>query len=60
VNHLCVCVYVMLGFCGLICGFELFLGLDLLYKDYQSDQKFTITTYSSTGVVSCSVCSTKM
>ncbi|XP_059449079.1 mitochondrial outer membrane protein porin of 36 kDa-like [Corylus avellana] len=23
---------------------------DLLYKDYQSDQKFTITTYSSTGV----------
>ncbi|KAK4766919.1 hypothetical protein SAY86_014670 [Trapa natans] len=25
---------------------------DLLYKDYQSDQKFTITTYSPTGVVS--------
>ncbi|KAK4776211.1 hypothetical protein SAY87_024172 [Trapa incisa] len=24
---------------------------DLLYKDYQSDQKFTITTYSETGVV---------
>ncbi|KAK4772852.1 hypothetical protein SAY87_027871 [Trapa incisa] len=24
---------------------------DLLYKDYQSDQKFTITTYSPTGVV---------
>ncbi|KAK4798454.1 hypothetical protein SAY86_030780 [Trapa natans] len=23
---------------------------DLLYKDYQSDQKFTITTYSPTGV----------
>jgi len=23
---------------------------DLLYKDHQSDQKFTITTYSSTGV----------
>ncbi|PSS30443.1 Eukaryotic porin/Tom40 protein [Actinidia chinensis var. chinensis] len=23
---------------------------DLLYKDYQSDHKFTITTYSSTGV----------
>ncbi|OVA09071.1 Eukaryotic porin/Tom40 [Macleaya cordata] len=23
---------------------------DLLYKDYQSDQKFTITTYTSTGV----------
>lgn len=61
----CVCVYVMLGFCGLIWGFEFFLvifwlGLDLLYKDYQSDQKFTITTYSSTGVVSCSVCSTKI
>ncbi|KAF8378401.1 hypothetical protein HHK36_029740 [Tetracentron sinense] len=28
------------------------LLLDLLYKDYQSDHKFTITTYSSTGVVS--------
>lgn len=25
---------------------------DLLYKDYQSDHKFTITTYTSTGVVS--------
>lgn len=25
---------------------------DLLYKDYQSDHKFTITTYSPTGVVS--------
>ncbi|KAL0377509.1 UNVERIFIED_CONTAM: Mitochondrial outer membrane protein porin of [Sesamum radiatum] len=24
---------------------------DLLYRDYQSDQKFTITTYSPTGVV---------
>ncbi|KAJ0789157.1 hypothetical protein HanPI659440_Chr05g0200291 [Helianthus annuus] len=23
---------------------------DLLYKDYQGDHKFTITTYSSTGV----------
>ncbi|XP_059670283.1 mitochondrial outer membrane protein porin of 34 kDa-like [Cornus florida] len=23
---------------------------DLLYKDYQSDQKFSVTTYSSTGV----------
>lgn len=23
---------------------------DLLYKDYQSDQKFTVTTYTSTGV----------
>lgn len=26
--------------------------VDLLYKDYQSDHKFTITTYSPTGVVS--------
>lgn len=26
--------------------------IDLLYKDYNSDQKFTITTYSPTGVVS--------
>ncbi|CAL5380795.1 unnamed protein product [Camellia sinensis] len=25
---------------------------DLLYKDYQSDHKFTVTTYSPTGVVS--------
>lgn len=25
---------------------------DLLYKDYQADHKFTITTYSPTGVVS--------
>ena len=25
---------------------------DLLYKDYQSDHKFTVTTYTSTGVVS--------
>ncbi|KAL5988574.1 hypothetical protein ACLOJK_026671 [Asimina triloba] len=25
---------------------------DLLYKDYQSDHKFTLTTYTSTGVVS--------
>jgi voltage-dependent anion channel protein 2 len=24
---------------------------DLLYKDYQSDHKFTVTTYTSTGVV---------
>lgn len=29
-------------------------GLDLLYKDYQTDHKFTITTYSPTGVVSSS------
>lgn len=30
------------------------LGLlaDLLYKDYQTDQKFTVTTYTSNGVVS--------
>lgn len=26
------------------------LSTDLLYKDYQSDHKFTITTYTSTGV----------
>lgn len=26
--------------------------VDLLYKDYQGDQKLSITTYSSTGVVS--------
>lgn len=32
-------------------GFCLF-GVDLLFKDYHSDQKFTITTYSPTGVVS--------
>ena len=25
---------------------------DLLYKDYQGDQKLSVTTYSSTGVVS--------
>lgn len=30
----------------------LFLATDLLYKDYHSDQKFTLTTYTSTGVVS--------
>lgn len=29
--------------------------IDLLYKDYQTDQKFTVTTYSPTGVVSCSI-----
>ncbi|KAM0040014.1 putative porin, eukaryotic type, Porin domain superfamily [Helianthus debilis subsp. tardiflorus] len=26
---------------------------DLLYRDYQGDHKFTITTFSPTGVVSC-------
>ncbi|XP_019162196.1 PREDICTED: mitochondrial outer membrane protein porin of 34 kDa-like, partial [Ipomoea nil] len=26
------------------------IELDLLYKDYQTDHKFTITTYSPTGV----------
>jgi hypothetical protein len=25
---------------------------DLLYKDYQTDHKFTLTTYTSNGVVS--------
>lgn len=29
-----------------------FLFLDLLYRDYVSDHKFTITTFSTTGVVS--------
>lgn len=33
-------------------GILLFFLPDLLYKDYQSDHKFTITTYSPTGVVS--------
>ncbi|XP_048590878.1 mitochondrial outer membrane protein porin 3-like [Brassica napus] len=34
------------------CGIAWFLHLSLylLYKDYQGDQKLTITTYSSTGV----------
>ena len=32
--------------------FGFFFELDLLYKDYQTDQKFSITTYSATGVVS--------
>ncbi|KAI3970641.1 hypothetical protein MKX01_024288 [Papaver californicum] len=27
---------------------------DLLYKDYQSDQKFSVTTYSENGVAICS------
>lgn len=30
------------------------LVTDLLYRDYVADHKFTITTYSSTGVVSVS------
>lgn len=29
---------------------------DLLYKDYQSDQRFTITTYPSAGFVSLFLC----
>lgn len=38
----------------IMCNFLFFfvLLLDLLYRDYQSDQKFTLTTYSPTGVVS--------
>lgn len=31
-----------------------FYVLDLLYKDYQGDQKFTLTTYTANGVVSVS------
>ena len=33
-----------------------FSRADLLYKDYQSDHKFTVTTYTSTGVVSFIFC----
>lgn len=29
-----------------------FLIADLLYKDYQTDQKFAITTYTANGIVS--------
>jgi len=36
------------GFCGVF-----FVELtDLLYKDYHTDQKFTLTTYASNGAVS--------
>lgn len=28
---------------------------DLLYRDYQTDHKFTLTTYTSNGVVSARV-----
>jgi hypothetical protein len=30
----------------------LILGADLLYKDYQTDHKFTLTTYTANNVVS--------
>ncbi|THG19260.1 hypothetical protein TEA_026235 [Camellia sinensis var. sinensis] len=33
------------------CNFMEIKAYDLLYKDYQSDHKFTVTTYSPTGVV---------
>ena len=36
---------------NLVIGLCLFF-VDLLFKDYHSDQKFTVTTYSPTGVVS--------
>jgi hypothetical protein len=29
-----------------------FVVVDLLFRDYNTDQKFTLTTYSPTGVVS--------
>ena len=35
-----------------VADFFFFEFSDLLYKDYQSDHKFTVTTYTSTGVVS--------
>lgn len=31
--------------------FECWFIADLLYRDYQSDQKFTLTTYTANGVV---------
>lgn len=34
--------------------FDLFLLLDLLTKDYNSDQKLTVKSFSTTGVVSSS------
>lgn len=44
----------MVNWCCLIIFFDGFclFCVDLLFKDYNSDQKFTVSTYSPTGVVS--------
>lgn len=41
--------------CVCLCMYLCVFVSDLLYKDYQGDHKFTITTYTSTGVVSLSL-----
>jgi hypothetical protein len=38
--------------CWFVDCFRRSLPADLLYRDYQTDHKFTLTTYTSNGVVS--------
>lgn len=57
--YICVCVIQLERIVNVaVIGFTFtdlnlfFFYEDLLYRDYQADHKFTITTYSPTGVVS--------
>lgn len=50
-NHLCFFFHFHVLICTNISLISIIANSDLLFKDYQNDHKFTITTYTSTGVV---------